>query len=299
MAISLFSVNAQEIVTLYPDGTPGLKPDHGLAEADVSDRNDGIVRLRNVSVPTLTVYKPSARKNTGASVIICPGGGYQILAWNHEGTNFGEWFAARGITAFVLKYRLPQADMFTEKQIRPLQDAQQSFRYIRKNARKYDIDVNKVGIMGFSAGGHLAATASTHFGTQVGEIVDENLSVRPDFSLLIYPVVSFNDKFGHSGSRKNLIGPELKIADMDEYSNELHVSADTPPAFLVHANDDGVSADNSLAYVSALRVNNVEAELHLYTKGGHGFGLATKKEGPVQTWTLRLEEWLKQMGYIK
>ncbi|UBM60277.1 alpha/beta hydrolase [Marinilongibacter aquaticus] len=282
---------AQQIVPLYPNGVPGLKAGVNVEETNVSDRNDGIVRLRNVTNPTLEVYRPK-KNDKGLSVIICPGGGYYILAYNHEGTNFAKWFAERGITAFVLKYRLPQDELFTEKSIRPLQDAQQAIRYVRKHADEYGINPNRIGIMGFSAGGHLAATASTHFNEQVGEIVDPSISVRPDFTILGYPVVSFNDRFGHIGSRQNLIGPELHTVDIDYFSNELQVTAETPMAFLVHANDDRVLADNSLAYVAALRKENIPAELHLYQKGGHGFGLATEKNEPVKNWTKALEAWL-------
>lgn len=290
---------AQKVVPLYPDGVPGLKDNSDLKEADVSDRDDGVIRLRNVSNPTLTVYEPRPSKRSGASVIICPGGGYYILAFNKEGTDVAKWYAERGITAFVLKYRLPQEELFTQKSIRPLQDAQQAFRYIRSHADMYKLDINKVGIMGFSAGGHLAATASTHFENQVGEIKEEQLSVRPDFTVLMYPVVSFNDKFGHSGSRQNLIGPDLKIKDIEQYSNELHVSSATPPAFLVHAFDDPVKVENSLSYVKALKKSGVDAEFHMYAEGGHGFGLALNKEGPVRTWPDRLEDWLKARDLIK
>ncbi|KPM47496.1 alpha/beta hydrolase [Jiulongibacter sediminis] len=291
--------NAQKVIPLYPDGVPGLKDNHGLSEANVSDRDDGVIRLRNITNPTLTVFEPKASKKSGAAVIICPGGGYYILAFNKEGTDVAKWYAERGITAFVLKYRLPQEELFIEKSIRPLQDAQQAFRYIRSHADQYKIDKNKVGIMGFSAGGHLAATASTHYDEQVGEITDEKMSVKPDFSVLMYPVVSFNDKFGHSGSRQNLIGPDLTIKDIELYSNELHVSGDTPPAFLVHAFDDPVKVENSLAYVQAMKKNGVSAEFHMYAEGGHGFGLAVNKTGPVSSWPHRLEEWLKTRGLMK
>ncbi|MGR3810114.1 alpha/beta hydrolase [Jiulongibacter sp. NS-SX5] len=289
----------QEVIKLYPSGVPGLKSEISVEEANVSDKDDGVIRLRNITEPTLTVYKPSKEKATGASIIICPGGGYYILAFNKEGTAVAEWFAERGITAFVLKYRLPQAELFSQKEIRPLQDAQQAFRIVRGKAKEFGLDPSQIGIMGFSAGGHLAATASTHFTKQVGEITDKKVSVRPDYSILMYPVVSFNDKYVHHGSRENLIGPELGIDEITHYSNELQVAENTPPTFLIHAFDDPIKVENSLEYVKALRKYDVPAELHLYAEGGHGFGLAQNLEGPVRTWPARLEDWLRSMELIK
>jgi acetyl esterase/lipase len=286
-----YQLYAQNEILLYPNGTPGLIENNGMVEKDVSDKNDGISRIRFVANPSLTVYKP--KKPNGTSVVICPGGGYAILAINHEGYDVGEWFAERGITAFVLKYRLPQAEMFTYKHIRPLEDAQSAIAYVREHAKEYDLNPNKIGIMGFSAGGHLAATASTQFNWRIGVNKDTDVSLRPDFSILMYPVISFNDKIGHLGSRMNLIGPDLKIKDIEQFSNELQVTENTPPAFLVHAYDDPVLMENSLAYVNALREFKIPAELHLFEKGGHGFGLAKKKEGPVVNWPSRLEEWLE------
>jgi acetyl esterase/lipase len=286
-----YQLYAQNEILLYPNGTPGLIENNGMVEKDVSDKNDGISRIRFVANPSLTVYKP--KKPNGTSVVICPGGGYAILAINHEGYDVGEWFAERGITAFVLKYRLPQAEMFTYKHIRPLEDAQSAIAYVREHAKEYDLNPNKIGIMGFSAGGHLAATASTQFNWRIGVNKDTDVSLRPDFSILMYPVISFNDKIGHLGSRMNLIGPDLTIKDIEQFSNELQVTENTPPAFLVHAYDDPVLMENSLAYVNALREFKIPAELHLFEKGGHGFGLAKKKEGPVVNWPSRLEEWLE------
>ncbi|MFT7436097.1 MAG: acetyl esterase/lipase [Psychromonas sp.] len=291
--LSSFQLMAQsEEILLYPSGAPGLIADHGLIEENMSTKGDGIVRLRNISEPSLRVYRPKEGRVNGTSVIICPGGGYSILAINHEGYNFGEWFAERGITAFVLKNRLPQAEMFSYKEIRPLEDAQTSISYLRTHAAELNIDPDKIGIMGFSAGGHLAATASTLFDWRIGENEKTEVSLRPDFSILVYPVISFNDKFGHSGSRGNLIGPDLKIKDIERFSNELQVTKRTPPAFLVHAYNDPVKMENSLAYVTALRAFNIPAELHLFEKGGHGFGMGTNEKSPVAKWTDRLEEWL-------
>ncbi|AWV99005.1 alpha/beta hydrolase [Arcticibacterium luteifluviistationis] len=299
LLISFQGLGQSMEVLLYPDGAPGAIAGHGLKEADVSERDDGVIRLRNITDPSLTIYQAKKNKSKGAAVVICPGGGYHILAINKEGYKIGEWFAERGITAFVLKSRLPQPEMFTEKQIRPLEDAQAAIKYVRENASKYGVNPEMIGIMGFSAGGHLAATASTHFDKGVGVNENSEVSLRPDFSILMYPVISFSDKLAHTGSRMNLIGPELKIEEMEHFSNELQVTPNTPPAFLVHAYDDGVVMENSLAYIKALRQFKIPAELHLYEKGGHGFGLAYDQNNPVSTWSDRLEDWLKNNELLK
>lgn len=282
-------------IPLYENGAPGLKA--GVSVEEINTTPNDMVRLRNVTKPTLTVFVPE-NKSSDVSVIICPGGGYYILAFEHEGYATAEWFAKHGVTAFVLKNRLPQEELFENSTIRPLQDAQQALRLVKKNAERYNIDPDKVGIMGFSAGGHLAATASTHFDEQVGEITDTTISVRPAFSVLIYPVISFSDRFGHTGSRNNLIGTEPSVADIEEYSNELHVTKDTPPTFLIHAFDDFVSIENSLSYVKALKKVSVPAELHLYDRGGHGFGFTKKDRGPVETWPDRLLDWMVVNGWM-
>ncbi|MBP6620267.1 MAG: alpha/beta hydrolase, partial [Leadbetterella sp.] len=193
MLVSQTLLAQYPVIPLYEGNSPGLKPEAASKKENVVKEKDGITRINDITVPTLTVIKPK-KKTSDAAVIVCPGGGYAILAWDHEGTSIGEWFASKGITAFVLKYRLPQDDLFDNAEIRPLQDAQQSIRYIRQNAEKYGVSSNKIGIMGFSAGGHLAATTSTHFYSQVGEISNPQISVRPDFTILMYPVVSFSDK---------------------------------------------------------------------------------------------------------
>jgi acetyl esterase/lipase len=289
----------QELIKLYPGGAPGLK---ATAKNTIEERTvdaNGIMRIRSVTIPDLKVVKPKTKNESGASVIICPGGGYSILAYNHEGDTIADWFASHGVTAFILKYRLPQADLFDQKEIRPLEDVQQAIRSVRGNAEKYGIDPNKIGVMGFSAGGHLAASAATKFNDQVGEFADPNVSVRPDFSILLYPVISFNDKFGHSGSRQNLIGPDLHLDQIDYYSNELHVTKDTPPTFLVHAFDDGVKIENSFVYAQALKEHGVPVEFHAYEKGGHGFGMSKKGRGPVESWPDRLSDWLKSNNWMK
>lgn len=297
MIVSQSLLAQYPVVPLYEGNAPGLKPEAVSKKENVVKEKDGITRINDITVPTLTVIKPK-KKTSDAAVIVCPGGGYGILAWDHEGTSIGEWYASKGVTAFVLKYRLPQDELFDNAEIRPLQDAQQSIRYIRQNADKYGVSTNKIGIMGFSAGGHLAATASTHFYDQAGDITNPQISVRPDFTILMYPVVSFSDKIGHMGSRDNLIGKNPPVNKIELYSNELQVKKDTPPAFLVHAFDDWVHVDNSLNYYKALRKNGVASEMHLYDRGGHGFSMKKTNKGPVAGWPARLEEWMRLNGFM-
>jgi len=292
----LLSVYAQtETIILYPEGVPGLK---GAQIPEDSQMSGGITRVKDITQPALIVYQPKI-KTSDASVIICPGGGYSILAIDHEGYEIAQWFNDRGVTAFVLKYRLPQDELFENAEIRPLQDAQQAFRIARKDAAKFGISPDKIGIMGFSAGGHLASTASTHFNIQVGEITNPAISVRPDFSLLIYPVITFDKVNTHSGTRDNLVGLNPTAQQIELYSNELHVTAETPPTFLISTTDDGVSPENSVLYFEACRKNKVPVEMHIYEKGGHGYALKKKGLGLVETWPDRMEDWMKERKLMK
>jgi len=279
-----------DTIFLYQEKVPGSK---GVKIAEASQTSDGITRIKDVTNPCLYVYQPKV-KTSDAAVIICPGGGYSILAIDHEGYEIAEWFNARGVTAFVLKSRLPQANLFENASTRPLQDAQQAIRIVRKDAVKFGISPEKIGIMGFSAGGHLAATASTHFNKQIGEIIDTTISVRPDFSILIYPVITFSTLNTHLGSRENLIGKNPSDDQVEYFSNEKHVTTATPPAFLISTTDDWVSAENSILYYQACRNFKVPAEMHIYEKGGHGYALKKKGLGPVESWPLRLEDWMKE-----
>jgi len=275
----LNAYSQSETIYLYPNGVPCSK---GIQIQEESITNYGITRVKNVTNPVLYMYKPKVR-TSDASVIICTGGGYSILAIDHEGFEIAEWFSERGITAFVLKYRLPQTSLFENAEIRPLQDAQQAIRVVRKNATKYGFSPDKIGIMGFSAGGHLASTASTHFNTQIGEITDAGISVRPDFSILIYPVITFDESVTHSGSRRNLLCENPSPEKIEHYSNDLQVTGTTPPAFLISTTDDFVSPENSILYFQACRKNNVPVEMHIYEKGGHGYALKKKGLGTVET----------------
>lgn len=284
-----------ETILLYPEGVPGSK---GVKIAEDSKTTDGITRVKDITQPALYVFRPS-HKTSDAAVIICPGGGYGILAIDHEGYEIAKWFNQRGVTAFVLKYRLPQRELFDSAEIRPLQDAQQAIRIVRRNAANYGVSPEMVGIMGFSAGGHLAATASTHFLTQAGEITDPAVSVRPDFSLLIYPVITFGNLNTHSGSRDNLIGKNPPEDKIKFYSNDEQVTAETPPAFLISTADDGVPAENSISYFVACKKNHVPAEMHIYEKGGHGYALKKKGLGPFESWPDRMEDWMRERKLMK
>lgn len=281
--------HAQSIreMLLYKEAIPNSK---GLPNRETVTVRDNVMRIAKVNVPSLTAYFPD--KPNGKSVIICPGGGYQILAFDKEGTRVAEVFNQWGYTAFVLKYRLPDDSTQFDKSIVPLMDAQQAIKTVRKNAAAWGLLPNKIGIMGFSAGGHLASTASTHYLMNLGNSLQDTISARPDFSILLYPVISFDTSITHMGSRNSLIGknPTQEISDF--YSNEKQVNAQTPPAFLVHAGDDkAVPVENSIRYYQACIKNGVRAEMHLYPAGGHGFGLNNKTT--TDDWMQRLRNWLE------
>ena len=287
--------HSQEVIKLWPDGAiPNAIA--GVQITEKSEVGDGILRISNVSVPTITAYLPPTSQATGAAVMICPGGGYTILASGHEGEDIARWFNEMGVAAFVLKYRLPDEKIMTNPHEVPLMDAMQGMKLIRQNATRYGIDPAKVGVMGFSAGGHLASTLATHFnrGTQAA---DGGAQARPDFAILLYPVVTFGDK-AHTGSRDKLLGNLKTSPEMIAlYSNELQVTNQTPPAFLVHSQDDkAVPVENSVNYYLACLKNGVSAEMHLYPTGGHGYGLRTAKYGSLNTWPESCRAWLKGLG---
>jgi acetyl esterase/lipase len=283
---------AQVSIPLY-ETIPNSKPSINKEKADSAN---GSIRITQVSIPTLTIYKPTVSSTNATAVIICPGGGYGMVAAGHEGIDIAKVFNEWGVVAFVVKYRLPDDAIMIDKSIGPLQDAQRAIQLVRQNAEAWKVDPDRIGIMGFSAGGHLASTASTHFDKAV---IDNpgKISLRPDFSILIYPVISFTDSIAHKGSRNNLIGKDPSAEKIREYSSELQVTPKTPPAFLVHAKDDnGVKYENSVRYYEALIKNNVPAELKLYDHGGHGFGLHNSTT--TDKWMDRLRTWLKANGYI-
>ncbi|MBO9586319.1 MAG: alpha/beta hydrolase [Flavobacterium sp.] len=290
----VFSVSAQnQVIPLWnkiPDEikAPNYQEKEILKEGKMQSTSQ-------VSVPTLSIFIPKETKPNQTAVVICPGGGYSHLAFEKEGTKVAEWFNSLGIAAFVLKYRMPSDLTMKNKNIGPLQDAQEAIRYVRHNATKWSIDPDKIGILGFSAGGHLASTASTHYDDHVYESAYK-VSARPDFSLLIYPVISMENEITHKGSQTNLLGENPSKELIDLYSNEKKVTSKTPPTFLVHATDDTVVLpENSINYYLALKKNKVTAELHIYEKGGHGFGLGVNDTSKF--WTRDCAEWLKANGY--
>ena len=286
-----FMISAQDkTLKVWPNGAPN---DNGMKEPE--EKYDG-VRVRNVSEAEMYVYLPKKEKNTGAAVVICPGGGYWIEAMDHEGFDMAKWLQSKGIAGIVLKYRLP----YGHHEI-PSGDARHTMRIVRMNAKEWGIDPNKIGIAGSSAGGHLASTVGTVFDLGNKQSADpvEKMSCRPDFMLLLYPVISFNEAIGHMGSRKNLIGEgnDWKLAK--QYSNELNVTKDTPPTFLILADDDKtVIPQNSVDFYLALKKYDIPAEMHIFQEGGHGFGM-TKKNLPVDQWPDLFYNWLKAQKIIK
>lgn len=274
LSMPLVSQGQQEI-PLYDGKVPNSIPASIAEKLDLG--NDGILRVSEVTAPTMMVYSPPAGvANSGKAVIICPGGGYRILAMSHEGYDVAVALAQEGITAFVLKYRLPNDETMADKSIGPLQDAQRAIQLVRERAAEWGVDPRQIGVAGFSAGGHLAATLSTYY--QEALIANpRGTSLRPDFSVLVYPVISMTEETTHGGSRSTLLGNSPTDAQVARFSNELQVTADTPPAFLVHAEDDSaVPIANSQLYAEALEKHGTANHLLVYPNGGHGFGLINR-----------------------
>lgn len=287
-------INAQEkTIFLWEGKIPG-EIIVNYEEEEIYKDNE-LQSTSRVVVPTITLYTPTETKPNGTSVIIFPGGGYSHLSMNKEGKKVAKWLNSLGITAFLLKYRMPSDLTMRDKTIGPLQDAQEAVRMVRRNAKKWNLDSNKIGVIGFSAGGHLAATLSTNFSEITYESID-NTSARPDFTILIYPVISMQKEIAHKGSKEKLLGinPSEKLTK--KFSCDLNVNADTPKTFIVHATDDqSVPVENSINYYLALKNNKIQCELHRYEKGGHGFGL-----GLIDTsknWTQDCENWIQNNGY--
>ena len=281
------------ILPLWPsDGVPNRIES---AEREILEQG-AIKRISFVQYPQLEVYLPSEANSTGKAMLIFPGGGYHILAYDWEGSDIAKYLNSKGIAGIVVKYRLPISKSLENNQIVPLQDAQRAMRLTRYMAKTWSISAEKIGVIGFSAGGHLAATLGTHFNDEVYKYVDgaDLLSARPDFMALVYPVISFSDPSTHSGSKKALLGDEPDAASVTYFSNELQVSENTPPTILFHAADDkAVPPQNSLLFFKALNQKGVPAELHIYPEGGHGFSLATKDQS-LSRWTQHLYEWTLQ-----
>lgn len=259
------------------------------------DPFEGIIIVSKVTEPAYQYFRVKEDNIKRPCVIIYPGGAYFILASGHEGVEVAKFFNSIGVNAMVVKYRIPNDNAQVDKSIAPLQDAQQAMLLARSNAATWGIDANKIGILGFSAGGHLAASLSSHY-ADVKIDNPLNISLRPNFQILIYPVITMKD-FGHIGSKENLIGKNPTDAQVQYYSNELNVNDQTPPAFIVHAkNDDAVSVQNAYEYDKALKANKVASTLFLFEKGGHGFGM----KNPTSTiqWTTPLTQWLREIKIL-
>lgn len=267
-----------EPTLLWPDGAPGAMGN------DEADR------------PDVRIYLPPEEQATGAAVVLCPGGGYGALAMDHEGHQVAQWLNSIGAAAFVLKYRLGPRYHHPA----PLDDAQRAIRFVRSQAEKFHVAAGRIGILGFSAGGHLASTAATHFSAGRPDSRDpiERVSCRPDFAVLCYPVISFTEPFGHAGSKRHLLGENPDPALVELLSNEKQVTAETPPTFLFHTGEDtGVPVENSLAFYAALRREGVPAELHVYQLGPHGVGLANA-DPVLYGWKDRLGDWMRANGFL-
>ncbi len=287
-----YTIQAQDFMPLWPASQmPNSK---GLPIKD-SIANERIYR---VGTPGIYAFFPSQQENKGTAVVICPGGGYERLAYLISGWQLAKWFNTMGISAFVLNYRLPNSPDLKRREIGPLQDAQRAMRMIRGNAAKWSINPDKIGIMGTSAGGHLAATLGTHTGdvAAIGDSLNK-VSFAPNFLILISPVINLGT-YAHAGSRKNLLGESPPKELVNEYSLEQQVTPATPPSFVVHAsNDKGVSPQNSLLFYQALLGKNVPASLHIFSQGGHAIALRNNP-GSTQSWPVLCEMWLTEMGFL-
>jgi acetyl esterase/lipase len=283
---------AQTIIPLYPNAIPNAIST-SIQEDSITERGV-FIGYGKVSLPTLQIYLPGKSKEPTAAVIICPGGGYIKETYVAEGVKIAEEFTRNNVAAIILKYRLPSDLTMKVKSEGPLQDAQQAIKIVRQNATQWNIDLNEIGIMGFSAGGHLAASAGTHFDTS---LIDnkEKINLRPDFMVLVYPIISMTNDLTHKPSKELLLGVNPSKRDVDFFSNELQVTDRTPPCWIIHSGADNVvPVENSIAFYEALHKHHVEAEMHLFPKGDHGFVLNM----PAGEWMDSLFEWMKKSGWL-
>ena len=291
-----FSQEPPEIL-LWPGDAPGApRPE----KPETVDKGGGILRVGKIQQPSIRTYLPPADKATGAAVVILPGGGYSIVAMGHEGYDVARWLNSIGVAAVIVKYRVSSEAAYGYQHPVPLLDAQRAIRLTRSKADEWGIDPKRIGVLGFSAGGHLASTTGTLFDQKLmvrdrDEI--DRLSSRPDFMILIYPVISTTKPFGHAGSKLRLLGSDPDPDQVRLLSSELNVTDKTPPTFMVHSHDDPVAPENSIYFYLALKSAKVPAELHLYETGGHGFGLG-RGEHPVASWPKRCEDWLRARGTL-
>jgi acetyl esterase/lipase len=285
---------AQQIIPLWEDNSI---PNYRISDGKEVIPPRDIVSIQNVQKPTLEIFLPSKKNATGMAILICPGGGYGSVSYDWEGTDYAKWLNSLGIAAFVLKYRMPQAESVIISYKAPIQDAQRAMRYIRFNADDFNIDKNNLGVIGSSAGGHLASTLAIHDANYY-DLKDEidTEEKQPNFQLLIYPVISMKKGVTHMGSRNSLLGKNPSEALELQFSNELQVTTNTPPTFIVHSGDDkAVPVENSLRLYKALLNNNVNTTMHIYPEGGHGYSLGKSKES-APDWSTLAEQWLAKQS---
>ena len=294
LAIATFSntLFAQETMKLWDGDIPfsnGI-----IGDEEYTDKG----HVQNIQDPTITIYLPKKSKATGAAVVICPGGGYRLLAIQHEGHDVAKWFNEFGVAGIVVKNRLPTSENITDTSEVAMTDAQRAVRLVRHHAGEWGIEKNKIGIMGFSAGGHLASTVGTHFDYGMADSPDpvQKVSCRPDFMILMYPVITMSEDFMHAGSMKNLLAHNQSYEQKRRFSNEKQVTSETPPTILIHSSDDkSVPVANSIRFYEALIEHNIPAEMHIFNSGGHGYGLGRKDGTSHNLWPENCKAWMKDM----
>ena len=293
ISLTCSAIKAQDFIPLWPEGK---KPNSNGKKITDSLFNE---RIWRVATPGLYVLPAAKSDNKGTSILICPGGGYERLSYIYNGFTFAKWFNMLGINVFILIHRLPHQADLADRQLAPLQDAQRAMRIIRSNADKWNIKTDKIGVMGISAGGHVASMLGTH-AEDVSAIKDgmDTTSYRPDFMVLLSPFITMG-KYAHPGSKKNFIGADSTKQKIQNYSSELNVSAYTPPTFIVHAlNDSTVNVKNSLLFYDALLEKKIKSSsLHIFPQGGHGIRL-DDNPGSTDLWLPLLELWLKETGFV-
>lgn len=292
MFVIIISYSQDIKMPVYEKVIPNSKQSNVVEELDKEYSG----ALKGITVPEITVYFPTNNYTTKQAVLICPGGGYYIESLELEGRDIARYLSTIGVTAIVLKYRLPSDETCIDKHLVPLMDVKRAMRIVRSKAKEWNINPEKIGIMGFSAGGHLASTLGTKYdyGDYKSADIIEHQSCKPNFMILIYPVVTFNSKYTHTGSRRMLLGDSPSPELIEYFSNELHINSNTPPTFIAVANNDDLVA-NSLIFYEALLNNKIPSELHIYSEGGHGFGLAANNDH-VNYWTQNLKLWLRYIN---
>jgi len=284
------------VIPLWSGNIPNYQE---VGELEILKNMSSTEHYKLVQKPDISVFLPSKNNRTGQAVLVIPGGGYQAIVHIWEGEDIAKWLNSNGIAAIVLKYRLPNAKSNIIRHKSPLLDASRAIKIVKEHAEEWQIDKNNIGVMGFSAGGHLASTLGTHYDKDMNSQLDriDSISSRPDFMVLMYPVVTMNERFTHMGSRNNLLGTNPSPELVDYYSNEKQISVNTPPTFIVHSSDDDVVlVENSTAFYKALQEKNIDSEMHIFQYGGHGFALANGK-GYLELWKSICIAWLKNIKH--